>query len=339
MKLIIGGACQGKLAFAKKTYQAEDGWIDGRTCAPEEIEACRGIYHFHEYVRRMLEGKEEFRFSLHADLSGLEVQAEAFADFLCRKNPQILIVSNELGYGVVPVEKEARLWREACGRMCTALAGRADEVVRVICGVGQKLAAKENNEEAAAKENSEEAAANADAGSPLSVSAAQAPEPCGAYFPIFVDLSQEKILVAGAGKIALRRIRVLLGFARRITVVAPDAAETLPDVMAEAAEAGTEVLWEQRPFRASDLEGKTMVLAATGDIELNERIAGLCRKSRIPVNVCSDRNLCDFQFPSIIRDGEIVVGVNASGRNHRLVKETRKKIEACLNLPEEESRY
>ena len=150
MKLITGGAYQGKLLYAQNTYHQTDGWIDGRTCRMDEAVNCRGIHHFHEYVRRMLaaggmhscapEADNAQPWRLAADsLSTLEQQAEAFAAWLAEKNPEILIVTNELGCGVVPMEKADRLWREAVGRVCTALAARSDEVVRVVCGIGVTL--------------------------------------------------------------------------------------------------------------------------------------------------------------------------------------------------------
>lgn len=146
MKLIIGGAYQGKLTYAKKTYDCPEGWIDGRTCDLEAIETCRGINHFHDYVKRMLwEKQEEITAAGKAycfdseHLADLEQQAQCFADRVLERNPGILVVSNELGYGVVPMEKKDRLWRETVGRICTCLADRADEVVRVVCGIGVKI--------------------------------------------------------------------------------------------------------------------------------------------------------------------------------------------------------
>jgi len=147
MRLIIGGAYQGELDYAKKTYGIEDGWIDGRDCEWMEITTCRGIHHFHEYIKRMTQaepeqipadGQQIFRFDL-ADLTILEEQAREFSVWLFQRNPGITIVSNELGYGIVPMEKMDRLWREAVGRICTCLAAEADEVVRVVCGIGGRL--------------------------------------------------------------------------------------------------------------------------------------------------------------------------------------------------------
>lgn len=138
MKLVIGGAYQGKLSYAKEAYQAGDGWIDGAACSLDgEIDTCRGIYHFHEYVKRLLQSGQLDGNNSH--LIDMEQWAETFADKLCRRNPDILIVSNELGYGIVPMEKSDRQWRELTGRLCTCLARQADEVVRVVCGVGMRL--------------------------------------------------------------------------------------------------------------------------------------------------------------------------------------------------------
>ena len=55
------------------------------------------------------------------------------------ENPEVVIVTNELGYGVVPVDAFDRNFREATGRVCTQLAESADEVCRVVCGIGQVI--------------------------------------------------------------------------------------------------------------------------------------------------------------------------------------------------------
>ena len=55
---------------------------------------------------------------------------------LLRVNPDIVLISNELGYGVVPVDAFDRKYREAVGRICTRMAAAAKCVVRVTCGIG-----------------------------------------------------------------------------------------------------------------------------------------------------------------------------------------------------------
>lgn len=152
------------------------------------------------------------------------------------------------------------------------------------------------------------------------------------HFPIFVDLTQKNILIVGGGNIAARRIRSLIGFAGHMTVVAPEISEHILDMREEI-----EII--HRVFAPGDLSGKDLVLAATDDAGLNRRIYEECKAQGIPVNVCSDQSLCDFQFPSIIVDQDVVIGLNASGRNHRRVKEMRQKIEDFLEVDDENRRY
>ncbi|MDO4296892.1 MAG: bifunctional precorrin-2 dehydrogenase/sirohydrochlorin ferrochelatase [Lachnospiraceae bacterium] len=152
------------------------------------------------------------------------------------------------------------------------------------------------------------------------------------FFPVFIDLSEKEILVVGAGTIAERRVHTLCGFSGRITVVAP---EISPGIRADAAKYSISIC--EREFSAEDLNGKELVLASTDDRELNRQIYRLCKEKGIMVNVCSDQSLCDFQFPSVVQKGEVIIGINASGKNHRLVKETRKRVERLLDC--EESRY
>lgn len=123
MKLIIGGAFQGKLEYAKKQYQIEN-WEDGRTCRPEALFSCQGVHHFHEYIRRMIKAGQE---------------VSSLADRLRTENPEIVVVTNELGYGIVPANAFDRNYREAAGRVCTQLAQEAEVVCRVICGIGQVI--------------------------------------------------------------------------------------------------------------------------------------------------------------------------------------------------------
>ena len=54
-------------------------------------------------------------------------------------NPDIVIITDEIGSGIVPLDVKEREWREVHGRICCQLAGRADAVFRVTAGIGQKI--------------------------------------------------------------------------------------------------------------------------------------------------------------------------------------------------------
>ena len=145
------------------------------------------------------------------------------------------------------------------------------------------------------------------------------------YFPLFVDISEKEILFVGGGKIAARRINALAPFTQRITIVAPEADGSILGLTEEG-----EVSWIMREFEDEDLEEKDLVFAATDDAELNEQIALMCRQKGILVNVSSDKELCDFYFPGIVRQGDTVIGITASGKDHAKAKRIRERIQEIL---------
>lgn len=145
------------------------------------------------------------------------------------------------------------------------------------------------------------------------------------FFPLFVDLSGKKILVVGGGKIALRRIRTLVGFTERITVVAP---RLHPDLLPLETAGKLDV--QRRAYAPGDVDGAFLVLAATNDPAVNETVRLDCKRLGIPVNVSSDRQGNDFYFPGIARKGDYVAGVTASGRDHTGAKKLTEAIRELL---------
>lgn len=146
-----------------------------------------------------------------------------------------------------------------------------------------------------------------------------------AYFPLFIDLTRKKILVAGGGAIALRRVRTLLRFGADIHVIAPEFCEEM-----ERLEKEKTITAKHREYRSGDIDGMQIVLAATDDRAVNRRIREDCQSAGIMVNVADDRSLCDFYFPSVVMTDDAVIGISGDGSDHAGVKEMRRRIEkAC----------
>ena len=61
MILIVGGAYQGKAAFAESLFP-KIRWMDGETCDFADLYECQGILRFHAYIRRMLEKGQDVEF-------------------------------------------------------------------------------------------------------------------------------------------------------------------------------------------------------------------------------------------------------------------------------------
>lgn len=145
------------------------------------------------------------------------------------------------------------------------------------------------------------------------------------YFPLFVDLSEKKVYVIGAGTIAKRRIRSLVEFTDTLTVVAP---EVNPELNTMELDGKLSIL--RKRFEMQDIENADMVIAATNDHTLNNEIYAFCREQGIPVNVCNDKEKCDFFFPGLAMKENVVVGVTANGTNHKMARKTVEKIREML---------
>lgn len=126
MKLVIGGYAQGKLNYVLGKYDVEASMVyDGEI--PEKIEEEKStvvINHFHNWL------KTKIAYGGCPEKEILE---------FVEKYPNCVIISDEVGNGIVPIEAFEREYRERTGRILVELAKRAEEVERVICGIGQKI--------------------------------------------------------------------------------------------------------------------------------------------------------------------------------------------------------
>ena len=143
---------------------------------------------------------------------------------------------------------------------------------------------------------------------------------------MFVDISDMNVVVIGAGIIASRRIETLCQFTDNITVVAPEISTEVEELAKTYP-----IKCIKRRYEEGNIDSADMVVAGTDNHKLNESIAKLCKERDIIVSVTTDRSLCDFYFPGIVKRDNLVIGVNASGTNHRQVKEIRKAIEEYLD--------
>ncbi|MCD8022953.1 MAG: bifunctional precorrin-2 dehydrogenase/sirohydrochlorin ferrochelatase, partial [Lachnospiraceae bacterium] len=146
------------------------------------------------------------------------------------------------------------------------------------------------------------------------------------YFPVYVDLSDKKVVVVGAGTIAKRRIRTLLDFTGALTVIAP---EVNPELRSLESEGRLRIL--RKNYERDDLRGAALVIAATNDHRLNQEIYEVCQEWKIPVNVCNDKSKCDFYFPVLACDESIVVGVSSGGRDSAGSRRVADQIQRMLD--------
>lgn len=142
--------------------------------------------------------------------------------------------------------------------------------------------------------------------------------PC---FPLFVRLEGKRLLVVGGGNIAYRRARTLLDFCENVTVVSPQLDPRFEETRAKLV---------KRSFMHGDCAEYDMVFAATNNREVNRAVYDEARRLKVPVNVSDAPEECDFYFPGIARHENLVAGITASGKDHKLVKSVSAAIREIL---------
>lgn len=143
-----------------------------------------------------------------------------------------------------------------------------------------------------------------------------------AYFPFFVDVEGMNILIVGGGTVALCKAEKLLPYGGAITVAAPELCDGLREM--------PDIRFVQKPFDDSMLDSVDIVIAATNSRELNRHIYEACRERKIPVNSVDCKSECTFIFPSLIKRGDLSIGISTSGASPSAAIWLKERINALL---------
>lgn len=145
------------------------------------------------------------------------------------------------------------------------------------------------------------------------------------YFPIFINLINKRVVVIGGGVIATRRVQTLCSFGCNIEVIAPEVSEPLKSLVKEE-----KITWHARPYQEGDVVGATIVVSATNQRIVNRKVGQECVRLSIPVSVADSKEESTFYFPGIAKEDAVVVGVSASGTDHKLAKRVTDGIRIAL---------
>ena len=147
-------------------------------------------------------------------------------------------------------------------------------------------------------------------------------------FPLFVDMSGRKALVAGGGSVAERRVKILASFGADITVISPEATEYI-----EQASSSNMLRLLKRKYKGGDIAAMMpfLVVAATDERQVNHGIMTEAKNLNIHVSVADCREECTFYFPAIAENGDYVAGLVSKNGNHSGVKQMTEKIRNVLN--------
>jgi siroheme synthase-like protein len=147
-------------------------------------------------------------------------------------------------------------------------------------------------------------------------------------YPIFVKLENFDVLVVGGGNVGLEKLQSLLGNSpkTRITVVAPF---IRPETRAFAADF-PQVIFKEKRFEPSDLDGKTFVIATTDDKAVNIEVKRLAAERGILANVADTPDYCDFYLGSIVQKGSLKIAISTNGKSPTVAKRLKENLNAIL---------
>ena len=140
------------------------------------------------------------------------------------------------------------------------------------------------------------------------------------YYPAFIDIKDTKCVVVGGGNVAARKVGDLLRAGADVRVISPKLTSTLE----KKKEKGL-IRHTARAFRATDLHGAFIVIAATDDAELNAKVASNAGGALI--NVVDRPDLCTFIVPATVRRGPLNIAVSTSGASPALARVIRKELQ------------
>jgi len=145
------------------------------------------------------------------------------------------------------------------------------------------------------------------------------------YYPIYLDLKGRDVLVVGGGAVAEGKALQLLEAGARVTVVSPQ----LTEALRAAADRG-EITHLGGSFAEGDLNGVFLVIGATDDRKVNEKVARAARERGTLCNVVDQPDLCNFITPALVTRGELQISVSTGGGSPTLTQRVKREIAALV---------
>ena len=146
------------------------------------------------------------------------------------------------------------------------------------------------------------------------------------FFPVSIDLNNKNILVIGAGKIALRKVKTLLEYNCNITVITKKVVEK--EFFDLEKENKIKILKNQE-FEEKFLDNIFLLVSATDNKEFNDKVSKLCTNKNILVNNITSRDNMNLRFMSILSNDDIQISITANGNPKKAV-EVKNKIKEFL---------
>jgi len=143
-----------------------------------------------------------------------------------------------------------------------------------------------------------------------------------AKYPIYLNLSNRRAVVIGAGAVAARKVLSLSAAGARVVVVAEHATSTF-----EEACSGANIELVLSSYSKDYLAEAVLAIAATNDTVLNHQIYKDCQQLEVLCNVVDEPEFCDFYVPAVVDRGSLQIAIGTDGKCPAYAGHLRKKLE------------
>ncbi len=145
------------------------------------------------------------------------------------------------------------------------------------------------------------------------------------YMPFFFDLKGRPCLLIGGGSIATRKARLLAKAGAKLMVVAPYISDEM-QTMVKASEG--ECFF--REYNTSDLDMGVVIICATDNSDINQRVSEEAQARKLPVNVVDSPSLCSIITPAIVDRSPLMIAITSGGDAPVLARQMRAKLEVMF---------
>lgn len=150
------------------------------------------------------------------------------------------------------------------------------------------------------------------------------------FFPLFVNVENKEVLIVGGGKIGGRKAQTLREYGANVTVYSEKVTE-------EAILADENIKVVNKNVSHDEAEIKELVkkyflvVAATDDMELNDRISHVCMSENILVNNVSSKTEMNAMFGAVVKNDEFQIGIGSYGKSCRRSKALKGKVQELID--------
>ncbi|OGS43439.1 MAG: hypothetical protein A2539_10670 [Elusimicrobia bacterium RIFOXYD2_FULL_34_15] len=141
------------------------------------------------------------------------------------------------------------------------------------------------------------------------------------FYPISLNLENKKVVVVGGGNIAERKIRGLIKYGAKITLVSPVLTTNLNKLVKK-----NKITGIKKKYTVSVIKDAFMIFACTSDNKINKEIFNDAERLGVLVNVCDYTNGCRFIVPAVIRKKGVVISISTDGKQPVLSKKFKEVL-------------